>query len=105
MNAGAMERFTDVDIAQAGDDALVKQQQLDRRRPPCQPALQLVRVEVQRLGTERLEGRPFRKLRGQYQVERAEAPCVIEREGPPLLGLDQEMVMLADLARVDAPMT
>jgi len=40
------------DIAEAGNDSLVEQQQLDRRAPPGQPPLQLAGVEVERLGPE-----------------------------------------------------
>ena len=94
MDSGAIERFADVDVAEACDDALVEEQQLDRRFPAFQPPLQLLGVDIERLGSERLERRPFAELIGFNEVERSEPPRIIEREPPSLVGLDDEMVVL-----------
>ena len=70
---------------------------------PARRRFSSARVEVERLGPERLERRPLFELVRAHQVERTEPPRIVEREPPPLLGLDDEMVVLADLARVDPP--
>ena len=69
-----------------------------------EPPPKLGRVEVERFGPERREGRPFGELVGAHQVERPETPGIIQREPPPLIGVDDEMVVLANLRRIDAPM-
>ena len=94
MDAGAVQRLAGIDIAEARDDALVEQQQLDRRGPPGQSALQLSRVEVERLRPERLERRPILKAARTHQVERTEPPGVVERDAAALVGLDDEVVVL-----------
>ena len=103
MDAGAIESLADVDVAEAGDDSLVEQQQLDRGRAPGKPAPQPVRIEVERLGPQGLERRPVGKLAGTDQIKRPEPPRVVKRQPPALVRLDQEMVVLADLARIDPP--
>src|SRR5258705_9437603 len=105
MDAGAIERLADIDVAEAGDDSLVEQQQLDRGRAAGKAALEFIRVEVKRLWPERLERRPVGKPVGADQIKRPEPPRVVKRQPPALVRLDQEMVMLADLARVDPPVT
>src|SRR5256885_6373807 len=105
MESGAVQRLADVDIAEAGDDSPVEQQQLDRRAPAGEPFPELARIEVERFGSQRLEGRPLVEGVGADEVERPEAPGVVESEAPPLLRLDQEMVVLSDLGPVDAPVS
>ena len=83
---------------------LVEQQQLDRRAVrPASRRSELAGVEIERLGPKRLERRPVVELVCRHQVERAEAARIVERHPPPLVGLDDEMVVLADLGRIDAP--
>ena len=99
MDAGAKQRLADVDIAKTGDDSLVEQQELDRRA--C-----VRRGGRLSSGASRSNGSgPSAANGGQsssssvaHQVERAEPARVVERQPPALVGLDQEMVVLADLA-------
>src|SRR4051794_3440858 len=104
MDAGAKEGLTHIYIAEARDDPLIKQQQLDRRGPPCEPLSKLARIEVHRLRPQRLECRPILELRRRHQVERPEAAGIVERAPSPLAGLDDEMIVLEGLAGVDPPM-
>ena len=94
MDAGAVQRLTDIDIAEARDDALVEQQQLDRGGAPGQSALQLSRVEVERLRPERPERRPILKAARTHQVQRTEPPGVVQRDAAVVVGLDDEVVVL-----------
>ena len=103
MDSGPVERLANVNIAEAGDDALIEKEELDRRSTTLKALLQVANVEVQRFRTERLERGPFRKFRRSFQVERPETPRIVERDPPPLVRLDDEMVVLLDLGRIDAP--
>src|SRR6476646_8297220 len=71
VNLRPEKRLAHVDIAESRDDPLVEQQQLDRRLAAGEPALQITRIEVHRLGTQSGERRPFAKRIGPNQVERA----------------------------------
>ncbi len=88
MDAGAVQRLAHVDVAEPGDDPLVEQQQLDRRGSAGEPALKLARVEVERLGPERLERRPVLEFVRRDQVERAEAARIVERYPSAVIGLE-----------------
>src|SRR5579872_3128379 len=55
MDSGTIERLTNIDIAEASSDPLVKQEQLDRCTPAGQATLQLLCGDFKRLGTKRLE--------------------------------------------------
>src|SRR5689334_22660122 len=105
MNARAIERFTNIDIAETGNDALVEQQELDRGKATGQPALQLNGGDVQRLRPECLEDRPLPQSFGPHQIERSEPSGIVERQSPSLVGIEQQMVMLADLGRIDPPVS
>ena len=54
-------------------------------------------------GPSASNGRPFVELIGRHQVDRAEPPRIAQRQPPALVGLDQQMVVLAELVRVDPP--
>src|SRR5438270_2033316 len=43
VNAGAVQSFADIDVAKAGNDPLIEQQELDRRISSGEPTLQLFR--------------------------------------------------------------
>src|SRR4029079_8946398 len=103
-DAGAVKRLADVDIAEPGHDPLVEQQQLDRGRAAREAALAVLRVEAERLGAEGGKRGPFLELVGADQVERAETPGIVERDPPPRARGDDEMIVLAEFARIDAPM-
>src|SRR6185295_19105126 len=77
MDAGAVQRLAHVNVANPGDDPLVEQQQLDRRGAAGEPALKLARVEVERLGAERLERRPVLEFAVRDQIERTEAARIV----------------------------
>jgi len=105
VDAGAIERFAHIYIAKAGDDALVEQEEFDRRSPPLEPAMKLFCCQVERLRAERGEHWPFVKLIGFDDVERTEPASIIQRHAAALIGLKHKMVVLAELARIDAPVT
>ena len=65
--------------------------------------LELLRRNRERLRPKRGKCRPDCELLAPHQIERAEAPRVIERDPPAFVGLDDEMVVLLDLGRVDPP--
>src|ERR1044071_2052303 len=104
MNAGSIQRFTNIDIAEAGDDALVEQEELDGSASAGEPSPQLAGIEIERLRAERLERRPMSELVRSNQVERSEAPGVVEREPMALIGFNNEMVVLECLGRIDPPL-
>ncbi len=76
------QRLIRVDVAHAGDPALVQQERLDRRRPALRQRPQVLRREAL---VERLEAEPRREERlervaAQQQLARAEAARVDDRQ-------------------------
>src|SRR5439155_6752447 len=100
MDSGAVQGLAHIDIAEPRNDVLVEQQQLDRGTAAGKAASQLPRVDIERLRSERFELRPLIQPVGRHEIKRSKPPRIVERELPSLVGLDQEMVMLSDLARV-----
>ena len=94
VNPRAIERLADIDVAQTRDNPLIEQQQLDCRTSAGQPFPQFARIDVERFWPERLEGRPLAKLARPHEVERAEPARIVEGKPSPLVGLDDEMVVL-----------
>jgi len=80
MDAGAPERFVDVDVPQACDRPLVEQRSLHRRTPAGEP---LAESPGREGSLERLTAEPLRKVRaelvGLEQEPRAEAADVTIR--------------------------
>jgi hypothetical protein len=64
MNAGAKQRLADIDVAETGDDALVKEKQFDGGTAARKPALQIRGCNLERFRTERLEGGPILEFGG-----------------------------------------
>ena len=60
-----MQGLVRVDVADAGDRALVEEHSLERRAPLAQPAVQLVGGEI---GVDRLRAEARHLLRGQQRV-------------------------------------
>src|SRR2546430_49880 len=60
-----MQGLVRVDVADAGDRALVEEHRLERRAPLAQPAVQLVGGEI---GVDRLRAEARHLLRGQQRV-------------------------------------
>jgi hypothetical protein len=100
-----VERFADIDIAKAGHDGLIEQQQLDRRNAPLQGISQMARRQAgaQRLGAQRGERAPLFQRVGLHQIDRAEPARVVEREGMAMAGFDQQVVVLAQRLGIDPP--
>ena len=96
--------LADIDVAEPGDDPLVEQQQLDRLlASPRGLAQMLCRQRIaQRLGTERGERRPRIEFGCQQQVDRTEAPRVVQREDV-FPGREYQMVMLVGILGIDPP--
>lgn len=105
VDPGAVKRFAHIDIAKAGDDPLVEQQRLYRRGSAAKLFAEPARIEVRRLGPKRSDRRPGAQRLRRDQVHRAETPRVVERQPPPLVGLDQQMVVGIHLRRVDSPLS
>ena len=103
MNPGAVQSLADVDIAETRDDALIEQKQLDRSGSAGQPPFQFAGIEIERFGPERIEGRPMGQLVGLDEIERPEPTGVVERKPVPIIGLDDEMVVLERFGRIDPP--
>jgi len=59
MNARAIERLADIDIAETRDDPLIEEQELDCGTAPGEAALQLLGCDVQGLRAKRFECRPI----------------------------------------------
>ncbi len=58
---------------------------------------------LERFGAERGEGREAGDRLRRPQVDRAEAPRIVERDAVPRLGVDHEMVVRQQLARIEPP--
>ena len=105
MDAGAVQRFAGVDIAKPGNRSLVEQQRLDRPAPPLEPALEPSAVgRAECVGAEFREGRPFVERIGGNEIDRAEPSRIVECEGVPVVGFEQQMVVDVGFGRVNAPM-
>ncbi len=79
---------------------------LHRRGPPGERALERGAIEIgaERLGAQARERRRRGKVGGRHDVERAEAPGVVEREAAALLGRDHDMIVRPERGRIDSPM-
>jgi hypothetical protein len=103
MNSRSEQRLTDIDIAKSGNHALVEQQQFDRSSPAGEPPPQVTGIKIERFGPKCSKGRPIVEFQGADQVQRAEPTRIVERKAPALVGLDQDMIVLFDFARIDPP--
>lgn len=99
-----MECLAGVNVAKPGDDSLVEQERLDRCRSPGEPRAEPASVEIERLRPKRGERRPVAQRVAGDQIERTEPAGVVERQSPALFGLDQQMIVAADIRGVDSPM-
>ena len=104
IDPGPPQRFAYVDIAQPRYDALVEQQQLDHGLPAtgCRPQAFLRQARPQRLRPQRGEGGPFVERVLIDQVDRSEPPRIVQRQAVSFR-LQNQMVVLADLVRIDPP--
>src|SRR5690606_12318337 len=86
----APQRLARIDVADAGDDALVEQHRLERRRPALQARRQSDGVEIvaERLGPEPGEARRVRLAREQFDEAEATGIVIYENE-PAVLGVRQ----------------
>ena len=90
MNARAVQRLADVDIAKARDDPLVDQQQLDRRGAAVEPLLQVaIGSSSNGSGPSALNAGHSSSSSVRDQIDRSEAPRIVEREARPVVGLEQ----------------
>jgi demethylmenaquinone methyltransferase/2-methoxy-6-polyprenyl-1,4-benzoquinol methylase len=103
VNAPAKQRLANIDVAKASNDPLVEEQQLDGRRSPGEAPPQLSRIEIERLGPQRLERGPFGQLVRGDEVDRTEASRVVERQARSLVGFKQQVVVLLKLQGIDPP--
>ena len=97
-----MQRLHDVDVAEAGDDALIEQRHLDRRRAAAAGARQHRRRERrgQRLRPERADDRVLGEPGGRHQVHRPEAPRIVEgHDGAGRQAQDDVVVAIERLRR------
>ncbi len=99
----AVQRLANVNVAEPGDDPLVAEQQLDRGSAAAQALPQLARIQLERLGTERLERRPVVQLAGRHEIDRPEPPRIVECKALPLVRFEQQMVVLPEARMVDSP--
>lgn len=99
----AVQGLARIDVADPRNNSLVEEQHLDRGHSPGKPPLQLKWIKFQRLWAKHPEGRPFIEFDSRHEVERSKTPRVVECDSMPLVGDDDQMIVLADLTRVDSP--
>ena len=99
----AMQRFAHVNVAEPCDDSLIQKQRLDWGASSCEAIAKLPPGYGERLRAERRKLRPVIQFVGGHQIQRPEPPRVVERHPVTVVGLDQDMVMLLDLGRIDPP--
>ena len=103
VDAGAEQSLADIDIAQAGNKTLVEQQRLGGRQPVGKGPRQQRRAEIrpQRLRPDAGEQRVRIGTRRVDEIERSEAPRIVERHHPAIAGFENDMVVLANRVRID----
>lgn len=84
-----------VDVAHAGDDALIEQCRLDRRPATLQPGGKIGGIEqrAERIGAEAHQHRMPVDLACHHQVHEAEAAGIVEGDRCPGVGGEQQMIM------------
>ena len=92
-NAGAVQRFDDVDVAEPSDDALIQQRRFDRRLLVRERAFQirLMKLIAERLRPHRLEEGMRVEFALRDQIHVAEAARIVELKPRALLHLDHDM--------------
>lgn len=105
VDLGAVKRFAHIDVAKAGDHPLVEQERLDRRGSAAKLLTEPIGLQVRRFGPKRRDRRPGAERFCRDQVHRSETPRVVERQPPPLVRFDQQMVVGIQLLRVDSPLS
>jgi hypothetical protein len=104
MDPGAMQRFARVDIAQTGDEALVEQKRLDRRGSAAQFRVKASAVEPCRLWAKLGYRPPIVQRICWNEIDRTEAARVVEREPPPLVRLEQQVIVLLHCFGIHSPL-
>ncbi len=101
--SGLEKGFADVDIAKSGHHRLIEQRRFQRGFFAPEGLGKRFGGELirQRLGAQMGQQRMLREDSGRHQIDRAESPGIIEGEHPARVRLQHQMVMLADLARVE----
>jgi len=99
----AMQRFAHVNVAEPCDDSLIQKQRLNWGASSCEAIAKLPPGYGERLRAERRKLRPVIQFVGGHKIQRPEPPRVVERHPVTVVGLDQDMVMLLDLGRIDPP--
>ena len=99
----AVKRFANVNIAQPGDEPLIEKERLDGGAAAGKVTAQAGRVEVHRLRAEVRDRICLVKRFGRDQVHGAEPARVVERHPPPVVCLENQMVVGVKLGRIDTP--
>src|ERR1700731_3332896 len=91
----AMQRLTDVDVAEAGDDALIEQRCLQRRLLAGASGCERCRVELiaERFRTEPAQQRLAVERVTRNDLHEAEAPRVVEQNDRPGRHVKQDVVI------------
>ena len=96
-HAGPPQRLRHIDIAESGDDPLIEQRRLDRRRPPDQRRRQNRHVELiaERFRSQALQARMIVQRVAVAKIEEAEPARVVEGYNGAALDLKAEVIMSA----------
>jgi len=99
-----MERFADIDIAESRNDPLIQKQRLDWGFPAAKLIAQGFGADFSRLGTQFAYRSPIVELSGRKEIDGAEPTGIVEHDHELLVRLEKEMVVRAELIRIDAPL-
>ena len=90
-----MQRLARIDVAEAGDDMLIEQRQLQRRALPGAGTSERGAVEVrsERLRSHRIERRILRQLPARHQVHDTEPARIVERDRRTRRHAEHDVVM------------
>ena len=78
MNAGSVQRFVGIDVAQTGDEGLVQQGRLEHARPTTTQLHEIIRRNIQRLWTQRCQSFLLEQFIVRIKPQTAAPALVIE---------------------------
>ena len=99
-----MKSFANVDVSETRHDPLIEQKRLDWRGSATQARSKPVGIQLDRFGPELGDRPPGLHFIGGDEIDRAEPARIVERDPPPVLRLDQQVIVGLKLMRVDPPL-
>jgi hypothetical protein len=100
VDARAIERLADIDVAKAGDDVLVKQRGLHRRFLADKGFLEISARKLvgDRFRSHTIEGRIAIEIIERPEIHEAEAAGVVEGDSRPALHVEDDMIVFFGIA-------